>query len=342
MKGEAVNRGSSIPLFNAIPDGLWALLSFLLLVLITLFDLITPRGYSFSLFYLVPIAMTAYRFALSWSFLAVLMSSGAWFLASLASGRKFATAFIIVWTVVTRVINYGFFAVIIQRLHKMLVLSRGQVDLLAAANEEKARLLQELNHRVKNSLATVVGLIHFEEGLAADPKLVGSLDRLQNRVKSMAELYDQLFHSADSASVDLAAYLRKIAEYVGESFAASAKGISMEVGLEGIFMDSKRAISLGLVANELLTDAFKYAFPAGGGGKIELRLGQEGGRVVMEIADDGIGLPPDFDPEQSKGFGFKLVAGLVRDLEGGFAIGPGPGALFRISLPLAAPSQRQG
>ena len=325
---------SSIPLFRVIPDLPWGALAVFFLALVTFLDLVTPRGFSFSLFYLFPIAMIAYRFALPWSALAVVISSAAWFVASLTSGRRFNSELIILWTIATRLVNYGLFALIVNRLHAMLLLSRSQVEELAKANIVKEHLLSELNHRVKNSLATVVGLIHFEESFVGDSRLIGSLDRLQNRVRSMAELYDQLFRSSDSTRVDLAAYLRKIAGYIGDSNAASAKGIRVESRLEPVLIDSKRAISLGLVANELLTDAFKYAFPAGRGGGIEIQLRGGDGRIVLEIADDGVGLPQDFDPAASKGFGFRLIAGIVKDLSGTFTVGPGPGARFIVDLPL--------
>ena len=321
-------------------DGLWGVLSILLFGLVILFDFTKHRELSFTLFYLFPIAMVAIRFTLPWSLLSAVLATGTWFLASLGSGRPFDSMFIIGWTIVTRLITYGFFALVITQIHEMLVASRGKVEQLGAANEEKALLLRELNHRVKNSLSTVVALIHFEEMLDPDPRLVGSLERLQGRVKSMVELYDQLFLSSDSASVDLAAYLGKIADYISESFAAVAKGIHVQTRLEGLSLDSKRAISLGLVANELLTDVFKHAFAGDGGGHIDLTLQRVGTTIFLEIIDDGVGLPAGFDPGRSKGFGFRLVTGLVKDLGGSFTTGRGsgelsrPGARFTIRLPL--------
>ena len=335
-KGEVVVENSSSPRLVVSPDAFWGLLAALLLAIITFLDLITPRGLVFSLFYLFPIAMIAYRFPLPWSALSVILTSGVWFVASIVSGRKFESELIVIWTIAARLINYGLFALVIHRLHAMLLISREQVGLLARANEEKARLLKELNHRVKNSLATVVGLIHFEEGLVGDPRLIGSLDRLQNRVRSMAELYDQLFHSSDSDSVDLAAYLQKIAGYVGDSHAVAERGIRVETRLESVLIDSKRAISIGLVVNELLTDAFKYAFPDGRGGRVELGLRVADGRIFLEVGDDGIGLPQGFDPARSKGFGFRLVAGVTKDLSAKLTFGSGPGARFVIDLPFAA------
>lgn len=327
-----VENSSSPRLFVSL-DAFWGLLAGLLLAIITFLDLVTPRGFTFSLFYLFPIAMIAYRFPLPWSAVSVILSSGSWFAASVVSGRKFGSELIVVWTILARLINYGLFALVINRLHAMLILSREQVGLLAKANEEKARLLKELNHRVKNSLATVVGLIHFEEGLVGDPRLIGSLDRLQNRVRSMAELYDQLFHSSDSDSVDLAAYLQKIAGYIGDSFAVAERGIHVETRLESLLIDSKRAISIGLVVNELLTNAFKYAFPDGRGGSVELGLRVADGLIVLEVGDDGIGLPQGFDPARSKGVGFRLVTGVANDLSANLGFGDGPGARFVIGLP---------
>jgi two-component sensor histidine kinase len=112
----------------------------------------------------------------------------------------------------------------------------------------------------------------------------------------------------------------------------------VKVDIENLRIDSKRAVSLGIIANELLTDAFKYAFPDDRGGTITIALRREGAETLFEVADDGIGLPPDFSEAGSAGFGLKLVRHLALDLRGRLEIGSGGdgrgGSRYRLAFPL--------
>lgn len=320
-------------LFLSGPAVKWILLSALSLALVVLLDFVAPLSYAFSLFYLAPIGIAALRLSSPWAYIFTALSTTLWFLDALASGRHFDSTMVLLWTITTRTLTFGLFAYVLLRLRGLLAVSRRQVRELEAANAEKSLLFQELNHRVKNSLATVVGLIRLEEDSAPQKCSGLILDRLEHRVQSISALYDQLFGAAEIDSVNLGEYLAKIARFVAEASGGDERGVRVSTNLESVRIDAKRAISLGLIANELLTDCFKYAFPEGRGGSVSVRMRRVEGRLLIEIEDDGVGLPADFDPASATGFGLRLVEGLVCELGGVWQAAGVGGARFVIDLP---------
>jgi two-component sensor histidine kinase len=330
----AVMRKPLFSLLEAGPSGWWVVITAFSMVVIALLDWVTGSALGFSLFYLLPIGLGIFRVEPRWGYVYAFLCSGLWFANVLVSGRKFDSALVLAWTIAMRLANYSLFAFVLIRLRERINDSRRQVRSLEAANQEKALLLRELNHRVKNSLTSVAGLIDLESGNVGDPRLEEALGRLQDRVQSIAELYDLLFHSADMRSVSLSEYFQRIAAYIESSFAAGSRGILVKTDLADIRIDSKRAISLGIVANELLTDAFKYAFPGGRRGTISIALRRSDDRAMLEISDDGVGLPPGFSASAFSGFGLKLVTALARDLGATLVFEVGPGARISLDLPL--------
>lgn len=315
----------------------WGAAAALSLLLVAALDLATGSGYSFTLFYLVPIGLAAFGLAPGWVYLVVTLATGLWFGASLAGGRPFHGIETILWTVLTRLLTNGLFALAVLKLREAFALLKEKVASLERANEEKVLLLKELNHRVKNSLATVVSLIRLEEELCPGPEGEAARSRLEGRVRSMGELYNQLVLSSSIAEVELSPYLRRLVENLAEGMGAAARGIRVEAEIEELRVDSKRALSLGLIVNELLTDSLKYGFPEGREGRAGVALRRAGERLILEIADDGVGLPPGFQPGKTTGLGLRLVQALVRELRGELCLGPGPGASFRLDLPESLP-----
>jgi two-component sensor histidine kinase len=188
----------------------------------------------------------------------------------------------------------------------------------------------------------VVGLIEIEEALYDDPRTKGTLQRLQNRVESIAELYGLLSRSQDQSSIELSELVGKIAAHLAESFGAEQRGISLRVKLEELHIGSRPAMSLGIIVNEILTDCFKHAFPPGRAGSIVLTLCKTEPGARLEIMDDGIGLPSGFSLKNSPGFGMRLVGSLASDLGSSVEIGTGPGAHFILDIPTACLDVEKG
>jgi two-component sensor histidine kinase/DNA-binding LacI/PurR family transcriptional regulator len=193
-----------------------------------------------------------------------------------------------------------------------------------AAASQKATMLKELQHRVKNSIGLITSVIRLEAARASSPEARETLADLEARVSSVGNLYETLYDAGEAESIDLAEYLSRVVDSAA-SLGAESGRISFRRSLEHRAMDMKRAIYLGLIVNELITDCLKHAFPGGRSGRIDVSLALRGGSLVLGISDDGCGFPPGFDPAAGKGFGFEMVSILARQLEGSLSFESGEG-----------------
>ena len=198
---------------------------------------------------------------------------------------------------------------------------------------EKATLFKELQHRVKNSLGIMASLIGIEAGKARNDDVRATLETLESRVSALALLYDMLYDSGGIDEVPLASYLESVVASAASSLGADSRGIRLGCDLAAASIDMRRAVSLGLAVNELVTDCLKYAFPEGRAGIVGVSLRLEAGYYVVVVADDGVGLPPGFDPESGHGFGLKLVSLLSRQLGAEFVIESKRGSSFTLRIP---------
>ncbi len=204
--------------------------------------------------------------------------------------------------------------------------------------KEKDVLLQELRHRIKNSLNMVGAILYLKESEAKTPEVREALNAAHERIDALALLYRQL-NEAGGSSVRLDDYLKSICASLSAAHAFSARGLDLAARVEPLHLDLKRGANIGLAVTELLTNAIKYAFPpdprGGRGGRIELEATADGADIEIIVRDDGIGLPEDFNVERSEGMGFRLVTELVEQCEGSFMRLPAPrGTAFSIRLPL--------
>jgi two-component sensor histidine kinase len=204
-----------------------------------------------------------------------------------------------------------------------------------AIAEEKITLLKELQHRVKNNMAIIASLVGIEAGKAESKEAKSVLAALETRISALTSLYDVLYETGGIGFIDLVDYISRVVETAGESLGADARGVTLILEIKPVAMDVKRAVSIGLIVNELVTDGLKYAFPEAGSGTVTISLTEDSGLFTLGVKDDGIGLPADFDPANSHGFGMKLVTLLSDQLSGTFRIGRGTsgGAEFSIEFP---------
>ncbi|MHB8619722.1 MAG: sensor histidine kinase [Chloroflexota bacterium] len=201
--------------------------------------------------------------------------------------------------------------------------------------EVKTALLQEINHRVRNNLAAIVGLLSMEL-MRAEPRpartvLMNSI----NRVKSIGQVHT-LLSEESFGTVDFQSIAEAIVGFVTSSW-GSGRAVQVDVEGDPVVLDPKRASSLALVVNELITNSLKYAFPDEAQGRVEIRSSVEDGEVHLLIRDNGTGLPEDFDPERSGGLGMRIVRNLVRtDLKGQFRLSRDDGTVASITFPAVA------
>jgi len=199
---------------------------------------------------------------------------------------------------------------------------------------EKTVLLNEVHHRVKNNLQVITSLLNLQVQHVADPKLRAILAESCGRVKAMALTHQLLYERKDYANLDLANYLQRLVQSIRASYSASGSRIGLQLRLpaESMPFDLVRAIPCGLLVNELLTNAYKHAFPAPEQrGEILIELAENGAdEIVLTVADDGVGLPPDAELAESSSLGLQLIPLFVDQLHGRLVIERNPGTRFSI------------
>lgn len=173
-------------------------------------------------------------------------------------------------------------------------------------------LLKEVNHRVKNSLQVVSSMLQLQANAVDDPTLSERLMEASTRILAVGRAYDRLAYTADYENIDLVAYLQEVIEDLGTTIAPCE--IQLDVP-EEIQFAADRAILVGLIINELVSNAGKYAYPDDLGGIIRVRLVPvEKYAISISISDEGIGLPSDFNPATSKRLGTRLVNAMAKQL----------------------------
>jgi PAS domain S-box-containing protein len=194
-------------------------------------------------------------------------------------------------------------------------LMREQVEVaLRQALAEKEVLLSEVHHRVKNNLAAFISLLSLE-GSYLDTEGGRSLrNDLQNRARSMALIHETLYRTGKFTNVDMDIYLTTLIGQIADSYAKSPR-IRTEIDARGVVLDLSRATTAGLIINELVTNSFKYAFPPGFDCvaergepcRIRVSFAREDRTYVLTVADNGRGLPPEFDPLTAESLGLLMV-----------------------------------
>lgn len=200
----------------------------------------------------------------------------------------------------------------------------------------KETLMKELEHRVKNGMNLISSLLSLEAARLPDESSRNIFANAQDRIRSISLIYDLLSHSADSMNLDSAQHLEELVRLLRDTYLAGKAGFVIEANIESVEIDVKRAVSLGLIANELLTNAIKYAYPPESGGAIRFSFMRSGEDLRLTVSDDGPGLPPGFDYESSDSLGFKLVDLLTHQLKGKMRITGNHGLEVEVTIPSAS------
>ncbi|MEN4017352.1 MAG: histidine kinase dimerization/phosphoacceptor domain -containing protein [Methanobacterium sp.] len=224
---------------------------------------------------------------------------------------------------------------------------------------EKKVLLEEIHKRVENNLETISNLMGLECSNAVDKEPVEIYQESQNRVKAIALIHEQLSRSEDFGIVDFSKYAQDIVDYLFNIYAVDPDQIEVSISANGILLDIDTAVPCGLIINELVTNSIKHAFPMTLNSlgenepsfkdliekngkymydypekacKIDINLSLNQNIYILEVKDNGIGLPGDFDIIYPKTTGMQMVNALVRQLDGLIDLENDHGAEFKISF----------
>ena len=219
--------------------------------------------------------------------------------------------------------------VVLRQVRRIAELS-AEREALTRALEQKEILAREVDHRVKNSLQIVAGVMRLQGRTVTDPMARAAFEDTYARVMSVARVHDSLHRSEDIESVDLGETLRQLCGDLAAGMAGAAQRLEVEA-TPGLTVSSRTAVALSLVATELVTNALKYAYEPGEPGRVEVRAkARPSGGVEVRVCDFGRGLPSNWDTRprhDGGGLGMRVIRAMLdrigARLEVGSAIGPG-------------------
>jgi two-component sensor histidine kinase len=203
---------------------------------------------------------------------------------------------------------------------------------LKALLKEKEVLLREVYHRVKNNFQIIASLLNLQSQSIHDEQDLKLFKESQDRLRMMSLIHEKLYQSKDLTSIDFADYIRTLATQLFHSYNADPTCINLSIQAEKVSLAVDSAIPCGLIINELVSNSLKYAFPPGWNGKgtIEVALHhKQDGQIELSVADNGVGLPENFDIQKTQSLGLHLVTILSEDqLHGKLDVFRGKGAKF--------------
>jgi len=185
--------------------------------------------------------------------------------------------------------------------------------------KEKEVLLQEIHHRVKNNMQIISSLLSLQANHTESEETIEILKESRGRVKSMAMIHEKLYHSNNIGKVNMSKYLNNLVRDIIRSYSGDSNIITADVEVDDIQLNIDTAIPMGLLVNELVSNSAKHAFPDKKG-NITLKLKSIDSGYFLCVSDNGIGLPKDFNIEESSSLGLKLVKSLSIQLDGDLEI----------------------
>ncbi len=208
-------------------------------------------------------------------------------------------------------------------------------EALKAALQEKEVLLREIHHRVKNNMQVISSLLNLQADRVENEQVRQSLVENQQRIIAMSMIHEALYSSQNLSIVDLSAYLKNFVSHLQGVFSDQA-GIHITLELNKIELDIDQAVPCGLIINELITNAFRHAFPDGRKGTIQIKVHQVNEKeVVLVVSDNGVGLISGLDIENPSSLGLRLVQGLIEhQLKGRLDVVIEGGTAFTLRWPL--------
>jgi two-component sensor histidine kinase len=211
-----------------------------------------------------------------------------------------------------------------KKTNKLLEVQQGEINqknvTLQNMLVEKEWLLREIHHRVKNNLHMVVGLLASQAEFLKNEEAVQAINSSQNRIHAMSLIHQKLYQSENLSIIDMPSYIFELTEYLKDSFEIR-KSIRFILDIDSFNLPLSHSIPIGLIFNEAVTNAIKYAFPDRQNGIINISLKTDGNKnYILIIQDNGIGLPANFDTHDNSSLGMKLMYGLSDDISGKFQI----------------------
>ena len=208
---------------------------------------------------------------------------------------------------------------------------------LSESLREKEILLREVHHRTKNNLQIVSSILHLQAGSFDDDRFHAALSECINRIHSMALVHEHLYQNERLSRIDMRDYLTSLVGSIRAGHEGASDRIAYSVDVErGVEFSVDLAIPCGLIVTEIVSNSIKHAFPDERGGTVALSLNRAGARFVLEVADDGVGIPSGIDRERPDSLGLTLLGALTDQISATVTATTDSGVRWRIEIPPAA------
>lgn len=202
---------------------------------------------------------------------------------------------------------------------------------LRTALEEKEILMQEIHHRIKNNLQIISSLLSIQSRRIEDKRALHTFKDSQNRIDSIALVHEILCHSKDLSELDVAKYLRELSSHLLLSYGNGARTARLELEVEEVRLSVDKAVPLGLLITEVVSNSLIHAFPSGKKGTVRVELHKASvDQLALTLSDDGIGFPEEVDFQHTHSIGLQLVNKLAEQLHGTVEFQPKGGTTFKM------------
>ncbi len=196
--------------------------------------------------------------------------------------------------------------------------------------EEKNVLLGEIHHRVKNNLAVISAILHLELFQTENNQVQKIIQNSQLRIQSMAEVHELLYQTGDFANVNPGRFIHKLIDNINSVYDTDVQDIKLNTRIDEITININQAIPTALIVNELVTNAYKHAFAGKDSGEINVDITQRDKIIVLQVSDNGIGMPDNFSLGNQSTIGFSLIYQLTKQLEADFELKRNNGSTFQL------------
>jgi two-component sensor histidine kinase/Tfp pilus assembly protein PilF len=218
----------------------------------------------------------------------------------------------------------------INRRNHQLLLEKSQ--LIQANLDEKEVLLREIHHRVKNNLQFISSLLNLQSRHVGDPQTRQVLDEGRYRIQSMALLHQKLYQEDNLKGVEMPSFITNLIETLLHSYQVDRNRVRVAMDLDDIRLDIDSATPIGLILNELITNAFKYAFKGRDTGELWIELKEQSDHLVLRVRDNGKGFPDGFQLENNLQFGWELIQSLASRLKAAIDVQSEQGVGVRLEI----------
>jgi two-component sensor histidine kinase len=208
----------------------------------------------------------------------------------------------------------------------------GMEEDLRKSREQKEVLLREVQQRVKNNLRAVHDLLALQQKYIRDEKVLKTLHESQNRIRAMALVHEILYQTPEITNIDLALYVNTLGKNLFDFYKIKGSRITLRTDIPGICIGVNSAIPIGLIMNELISNALKHAFPGNSSGEIFIRVRKKDRSISLLVRDTGAGMPRDLNWRDLKSLGLRMVFSLVEQMNGTIGLDRSRGTEFSMVL----------